>query len=167
MGTHDAPTLGEQIAARGALEADIASALGRLVFAYSRFVSALHYCVAWHNDGQHLQRYPAIAEDLGAANLLKRIEAQARARFGEGSPEYTQYASWVRKAHKLRELRNVVMHSRWNIETHGRYAIAISTPPFVEPETSHTFTLQILLDASVRAKDLVIELNVLRERHAL
>ena len=64
-------------ARRDAAEKEITGLIGQLVFDYSRFVTALHFCVAWHNQGKDLDTYSSIAEDLDVADLLRRIEKQA------------------------------------------------------------------------------------------
>lgn len=109
----------EMFARRGATETEVATLIGQLVFSYSRFVGALHYCLAWHNDGANLDSYGESAEGPSSADLINKIASQAQARFGNGSPVFKKYTAWAERAHTVRELRNVIMHSRWGIEPYA------------------------------------------------
>ena len=159
-------TAGEMLARRSAAEKEISGLIGRFVFSYSRFVTGLHICVAWHNDGKDITTYPSVAEDLAVADLLKKIEKQGLAKFGRGSTAFKKYKSWLRSAHHLREARNIIMHSRWGIEPYGRHATAISTI-FVEPVREVVFTSDQLQQLCGACDDLMAELNQLREVHPL
>jgi hypothetical protein len=157
----------EMLARRDAARNEIASLIGQLVFNYSQFVTALHICVAWHSDGKDLDSYPSIAEDLAAADLLKRIEKQALGELGGGSVGLKKYRVWLRHAHQLRETRNIIMHSRWEIEPHGRHAIATATPVFVEPAKEIVFSANQLRNLCETCVNLRDELNKLREAYPL
>ena len=160
-------TLAETFARRDVTEENVASAIGRLVLAYARLSSALHYCVAWHNDGASLDSYGNRAEDFSVAELINRTDAQAKSRYGSRSDVYHKYRTWAGKAHATRELRNLIMHSRWGIESFGRHAIAISTPPFVEPRKEHVISTEELDAARRTCIDLATELGKLREKYPL
>jgi hypothetical protein len=152
----------EMFARRDATEAEVAALIGRLVFAYSRFTASLHYCVAWHNDGANLDSYGEKAEGLSSAELIKKIEAQAESRYGDNSVAFKKYRTWANRAHATRELRNVIMHSRWGIEPYGRHAIAISTPPFVQPTKERIITASQLKAACEACDNLANQLGALR-----
>jgi hypothetical protein len=153
----------EMLARRDAAENEVASLIGNLVFSYSRLVTSLHLCVAWHNDGKELDRYKTKAEDLAAADLIKKIEAQSKSKHGDKSDCFKSYESWAIRANAIRELRNIIMHSRWSIEPYGRHAIAISTPILVEPIKELTFTANQLRLACSECDSLNRELNKLRK----
>jgi hypothetical protein len=157
----------EMFARRDAAESEISGLIGQLVFNYSRFVTGLHLCVAWHNDGKDLDNYPSIAQDLAVADLLSRIEKQALAKLGRTSGGFKKYKTWLCRAHQLRETRNIVMHSSWSIEAFGRHAIAISTPVFVEPVKEIIFTADQLRKLGQTCHTLMGELNRLRDEHPL
>ena len=157
----------EMFARRDATEQAVASVIGQLVFAYAKLNSALHYCVAWHNDGADLDSYGNQAESLSVAELINRIEAQAKYRYGSDSAAYKQYKSWTKKAHATRDLRNLIMHSRWGIETYGRHAIAISTPPFVEPQKERIVSTVELMTARDICINLANDLGALRQQFPL
>ncbi|GAA0887671.1 hypothetical protein [Rhodanobacter soli] len=167
MEDFDSMTASEMFARRDATENEISDLIGQLVFNYSRFVTGLQLCVAWHNEGKDLDSYPSIAEDLAAADLLKRIEKQALAKLRDTSTGFKKYKSWLHRAHQVRETRNIVMHSRWGIEPYGRHAIAISTPVFVEPAKEIIFTADQLRQLCQTCEKLSVELNKLREEHPL
>lgn len=150
-------------ARRDATEKEVSALIGQLVFAYSRLVTGLHLCVAWLNDGKELDAYGTKAEDLAAADLIRKIEAQAKTKLGVKSAYFISYESWTRRAHAIRELRNVVMHSRWVIEPYGRHAIAAPTPIFVEPAKELTFTADQIRYACSECDSLTRELNRLRK----
>jgi hypothetical protein len=157
----------EMFARRDATEKEVATLIGQLVFSYSRLVSALHYCVAWHNDGADLDAYGKNAEGYSSAELINKISSQAQTRFGSASPAFKKYAAWAKRAHAARELRNVVMHSRWGIEPYGRHAIAISTPPFVKLQQERIVTSSKLQAACETCAALATELGELRGKFPL
>lgn len=154
-------------ARRDATEAEVAALIGRLVFAYSRLTSALHYCVAWQNDGASVDTYGERAEGRSTAELIKQIQAQAEARYGCSSPAFEKYGAWAGRANAAREFRNVIMHSRWGIEPYGRHAIAVSTPPFVQPIKQHIISSSELKAACEDCDSLVHELGELRRAYSL
>jgi hypothetical protein len=156
----------EMLARRKAAEEEIAGILGQFIFKYSRFVTALHCCVAWHNDGKDVHGYRELAEDLASAELLKRIEKQATAKLANNLAVHKKYKDWLRLAHQLRETRNLIMHSRWGIEAYGRHAIAAS-PIFVEPVREKTFTTEALKQICDQCERLSEELYKLRDAHPL
>jgi len=152
---------------RHSTEQEVSRLIGQLVFAFSRLVQGLHLCAAWHDEGRHLHAYPSIAEDLGAAKLITRIREQARQRFGEGSEPYLEYRAWSKRADAVREQRNIIMHSTWSIEAYGRHATAISTPVLVEPASTHTYSVQQLLELCEACGTVASELSRLRKRYPL
>lgn len=157
----------EMFAKRDATMAEVATLIGQLVFSYSRLVSALHYCVAWHNSGASLDTYGESAAGFSSADLINKITSQAQARFGGNSPAFKQYAAWAKRAHEARELRNTVMHSRWGVEPYGRHAIAVSTPPFASPQQERIITSSTLQVACETCDALASELGALRGKFPL
>lgn len=157
----------EMFARRNAARDEISGVIGQFVFRYSRFVTGLHLCVAWHNDGSALDGYPAVAGDLAVADLLKRIEKQVLIKFEGESCAAESYASWLNRAHQLRRIRNTIMHSRWNIEAYGRHAVATSTPILVEPGRELIFTAHQLRQHCQDCEELSEELGTLRTTHLL
>lgn len=157
----------EMLARRNAVRDEIAGLIGQFVFSYSRFVTGLHLCVAWHNDGDALDSYPAVAGDLAVADVLNRIEKQVAIKIASESCAAENYASWLVRAHQVRRTRNAIMHSRWNMEAYGRHAIATSTPILVEPATELIFTAQQLRQCCQDCEELSDELGRLRANHPL
>jgi hypothetical protein len=160
-------TVIEICARRDVAKNEISGLIGQFVFNYSRFVTGLHLCVAWHNHGKDIDSYPSIAEDLAVADLLKRISKQASTKFEDRSVGLRKYNGWLRRAHELRETRNIIMHARWGIEPYGRHAIATSTPVFVEPAKEVIFTVDELRRLCHACDKLGEELNILRKEHPL
>ncbi len=148
-------------------EQEVSKLIGQLVFAYSKLVNNLHVCVAWHNDGRDIDKYGKIAEDLAAAELIKRIERQAETQFGKDSEQHRRYKYWATRAHKVREQRNIIMHARWSIEPYGRHAIATSTPVFVEPPNTIVYTTGALADICSDCDYLAEELMQLKNKYPL
>lgn len=159
-------TLYQMMERRNSTEQEVSRLIGQLVFAFSRLVQGLHLCVAWHDDGRQLRAYPSVAQDLGAAALIKRIKEQAALRFGESVP-YQEYAAWSERADEIRQHRNIIMHSTWSVEAYGRHAIAISTPVFVEPARTHTYSVQQLVELCEACSAVQSELSRLRKRYPL
>lgn len=156
----------ELFARRQAAEAAIAQGIGKLVFQYSRLISALHLCVAWHDEGKGLDSYGDTASDLAAWELLNRIERQARAKLAEEPAALKLYLAWLRRVHAVRTFRNLLMHSRLGIESYGRYAIATSTI-FVEPPTTTNITVEDLEAQCDACDKLMSDLSKLRREHPL
>jgi len=160
-------TINQMLVRRASTEQEASRLIGQLVFAFSRLVTGLHLCVAWHNDGKDVMKYGEIAEDFAAADLIRGIERQAESRFGKESEQHKKYRYWAARAHKIREQRNIIMHSRWSIEAYGRHAIAVSTPVFVEPESPVTYTLGALADICSDCDVLTNDLAQLRQKYPL
>ena len=59
------------------------------------------------------------------------------------------------------------MHSRWGIEAYGRHAIAIPTPPFVDPKKERIVSTDELVTVREDCLSLAKELSALRERFPL
>lgn len=57
-------TASERLAKRDAVRNEVASLIGQLVFNYSQFVTSLHLCMAWRDEGKGLEGYPSVAVDL-------------------------------------------------------------------------------------------------------
>ncbi|GAB6197332.1 hypothetical protein [Lysobacter xanthus] len=157
----------EMMARRHAAEKEIGDLLGQLVFGYSRFVDAINLCVGWRNNGSDLENVKKASEATGTFQLLQMLDAYAREAFGAKASSYKKYRVWLAKAHRLREQRNLLMHSRWYIEAYGRHATAISTPILVEPVVSHVITPDVLRDLCATCGNLVKELSKLRAEHPL
>lgn len=157
----------EVFARREITEKEVASLLGQTIFAYSRFATELHLCVAWLNEGKNRADYISKAEDLAVAELLKILEKQATVTLEQESLGFKRYTAWLYRAHQLRKIRNTIMHSRWGIDHYGRHAIAVSTPVLVTPTKEHIFTLEKLNNVCHTADELINELNLLRKEHPL
>jgi hypothetical protein len=157
----------ERFAMQRATEAEITGLLGQFFFAFSNFVTALHFCVAWHDWGKGLDEYGGIASDLGTADLLKRIERQVLKVYSSDRSVQRQYGKWLEKAHELRERRNLFAHSRWHTEAYGRYAVATSTPVFVDPPLEHHFSVEALQSICASIAPLISGLNALRRKYPL
>jgi hypothetical protein len=115
---------------------EIATAIGEFLFAYSRFVTDLHLCVAWQGRGAEART----TKDLGVAALLGAIEDHGRASIAADSTPKEEFERWLGAAHRLRNIRNVLVHSRFGIEAYGRFMELVSTPVRVEPIDSRNFT---------------------------
>lgn len=148
-------------------ESQIVALLGEFIFRYSDFVTALHFCVAWHDWGATLDNYGDIADDLGTADLLARIRKQVQLKYGQDKVAFDKYSKWLMKANALRVVRNVIAHSRWKIEPYGRYGVAITTPVFVDPQIEQHFTVERLRELRESIHPLISELNKLRHTYYL
>ncbi len=157
----------EMFIRRNHTEKLVAGYIGQLVFAYSRFVTGLHLCVGWHNEGKELDSYSSKAEDFVAADLIRKIENQAHVKFEDKSEGLMKYKQWASEAHQLRQERNTIMHSRWGIETYGKHAIAVTTPVLVEPIKDRELTSKQLRELCNKCEQLNTELNKLRNEYPL
>lgn len=157
----------EMFVRRDHTEKLVAGYIGQLVFAYSRLVTSLHLCVAWHNEGKEYDSYSSKAEDIVVAELINKIENQAHVKFQNNSEGLMKYVKWANEANKLRRERNTIMHSRWGIEAFGRHAIAVTTPVLVEPINEIIFTTKQLRELCANCEKLDIELNKLRKDYPL
>lgn len=163
----DLMPMNEMFVRRNHTEKLVAGYIGQLVFSYSRLVTSLHLCVAWHNEGKELDSYSSKAEDFAAADLIKKIENQAHVKFIDKPEGLMKYKQWASEAHQLRQERNTIMHSRWGIEAFGRHAIAVTTPVFVEPIKEREFTSKQLRELCNKCEQLNTELNKLRKEYPL
>ena len=163
----DTMTAREMMARRAAAEQEIARLIGLFLFAYSRFVTAVHLAVAWFDHGAALDEHAERAGALSVGHLLKCIRERAQDRIPEKSKGWVSYIQWCDRANALRAARNDIAHARWGIEAYGRYAIAVTTPVLVEPAKQREFTAAQLQALSKECSELVEELSALRKAFPL
>ena len=162
---HNLPAT-EMVALRKAAERDLAELVGRFVFAYSRLETSIHLCVGWFDHGSALGARRK-AERLGTAELLDLISRQVSVKLCSDQAGAEAYGEWVRKAHEMREVRNILVHSRCAVVGSGDYLHAVSTPVLVEPSREHRFTAADIAAAIETCEALSVRLGILRKAHQL
>lgn len=91
---------------RAELEETGANLLGKLMFAFGRLEHALSLAVRSVDDGKYLDGSTFHAR---LASLERAVDARHRERGLLREP----YDSWIAAAHRLRQVRNDMVHGRW------------------------------------------------------
>ena len=163
----DTMTAREMMARRAAAEQEIARLIGQVLFAYSRFVSAVHLGVAWLDHGGALDAHRERAGALSVGHLLQAIRDRVRGRLSDKPEGAARYIRWCDRASVLRAARNDIAHARWGMEAYGRHAIAVTTPVLVDPPEQREFTAAQLRDLCEQCSGLANELSELRRSFPL
>jgi hypothetical protein len=159
---------GIQIAEREqALEAATASALGRLLFEFSRLDMNLGLCLVWVGGGGQLQSLTEKVDEFGFSKRLEALEKRVEAFLPAGSKGRMEYGNWLRRAHEMRRIRNELVHGRWTVDPRKYEAVNIVGLPTSPGQREIRYSLTALESIVAQVKDLGTVLNKLRDRWTL
>jgi hypothetical protein len=147
-------------AARVALQHDAESLLGRFLFAYAQFESALDLCLVKVGGGKDLEQRTVKIECSNFSEKLALLTADAHRSTCESSVR--AYGDWVADAHTVRKRRNVLAHGRLGIDVrHNGLTVTVSRATSEKPSSLH-FDLTGLQCLSAECERLIRILNNLR-----
>ena len=102
------------------LEGEAASALGRLMFAFSRLDTNVGLLVA---SIERIQGKEVPAENVAQLTFHKRLDRFATFLEREvslPSAAHDAYVEWIAAAHRARIQRNEFVHGRWGVDPYKR-----------------------------------------------
>lgn len=111
------------------MQAEAASLLGQMLFAFSYIDVNLGLCLAWADSGKRLE---ALSKSIEGQNIHAKLEALARQvaeKFPAGSKRRVAYEHWIERVHAVRVQRNQMVHGRWGIEARDHKVVNVMGLP--------------------------------------
>lgn len=122
-------TGGQLWARREAMQAEAASLLGQMLFAFSYIDVNLGLCLAWVEDGRRLEALSKSLEGQSIHTKLETLSRQVAEKFPVGSKRRAAYERWIERVHAARMTRNQMVHGRWGIEArHHKVVNVVGLP---------------------------------------
>jgi hypothetical protein len=142
------------------VERAAATELGYILIAFGRLDVNLGLACAWKGDGKELE---TLSESLDErfCSRLQVLQAATNDRYPTG-PGRDAYESWIADAHRIRMLRNQMVHCRWGF-THDGFAVSVSGLPNSARHAEQRFTLEELASVHAEIVQLTTTLIMLRE----
>lgn len=109
-------TMGQLWARHEIIQAEAASLLGQMLFAFSYVDVCLGLCLAWANDGARLEALSKSLEGQSVKARLDTLSEQVATKFPAGSKRRTAWDRWIERANAARAQRNLMVHGRWCVE---------------------------------------------------
>lgn len=156
-------TAGELRARREALEQGAATALGFMLFEFSRLDVNLGLCLVWVNSGAKLHSLTETVAELNLNAKLLELSKHVEAKLPNGSKRHKAYVAWLERAHKVRQQRNELVHGRWGIDAHKNKVVNIIGLPTSGSQQTVEYTIEELAAINQELRLLQHELNRLRE----
>ncbi|RYE40470.1 MAG: hypothetical protein EOP21_09555 [Hyphomicrobiales bacterium] len=118
-------TAGQLWTRREAMQAEAASLLGQMLFAFSYIDVNLGLCLAWVDNGTRLE---TLSKSVAEQNIHTKLEALLKhvaEKFPAGSKRRVAYECWIERVHVARVQRNQMVHGRWGIEAHRHKVVNV------------------------------------------
>lgn len=129
-------TAGQLWARHDAIQAEAASLLGQMLFAFSYFDVCLGLCLAWANDGARLEVLSKSLEGQSVKARLETLSKLVATKFQAGSRKRTAWDRWIERAHAAREQRNLMVHGRWCVEARRHKIVNVVGLPSGSPRST-------------------------------
>ncbi len=155
-------TAGQLWARHDSMQAEAASLLGQMLFAFSHIDVNLGLCLAWMDDGKGLEALSKSIEGQNFHAKLQTLSKQVAEKFPAGSKRRTAYERWIERMHTAREQRNQMVHGRWGIEARRHKVVNVVGLPS-GTQQSIEYTLAELTAFNDELGALARELSRLRE----
>lgn len=98
------------------MQAEAASLLGQMLFAFSYIDVNLGLCLAWTDNGTNLEALSKTIEGQNVYTKLQTLSKHVAEKFPAGSKRRRAYEAWIERVHVAREKRNQMVHGRWGVE---------------------------------------------------
>jgi len=143
------------------LESEAATALGYIIFEYSRLDMELGLFLVWSGEGQRLEQLTKSLNDSNFSNKLALLKSQVKSKY-KGTPAFDPYAQWLNDAHAIRILRNDLFHGRWGFLPEQKCVANVVGLPTSPNQTETCYTIPQLQESSRTIADLRSRLSKLR-----
>jgi len=159
-------TAGQLWARREAMQAEAASLLGQMLFAFSYIDVNLGLCLAWVDNGTRLETLSKSVAEQNIHTKLETLLKHVAEQFPAGSKRRVAYECWIERVHVARVQRNQMVHGRWGIEAHRHKVVNVVGLP---SGTQHCieYTLEELTAFNEELRALGQELARLRKHWPL
>ncbi|MGN7740836.1 hypothetical protein ACTJKT_12675 [Pseudomonas sp. 22526] len=118
-------TAGQLMARREAMQAEAASLLGQMLFAFSSVDVSLGLCLAWLDNGTKLETLSKSIEGQNIHTKLETLSTRVAERLPAGSKHRAAYERWIERVHAARFRRNEMVHGRWGVDTHRHKVVNV------------------------------------------
>lgn len=99
-----------------AIQAEAASLLGQMLFAFSYIDVNLSLCLAWVDQGTKLEALSKSVESQSLHTKLETLSKYVEQKLPAGSKRRVAYERWIERVHAARVIRNQMVHGRWGVE---------------------------------------------------
>lgn len=148
------------------MQAEAASLLGQMLFAFSYIDVNLGLCLAWMDSGANLEALSKSIEGQSIHAKLETLSKQSAAKLPAGSKGRAAYERWIERVHAARVQRNQMVHGRWGIEPRSHKVVnVIGLPSGTQQSIDYTLAELTAFNDELRA--LERELGRLREHWPL
>lgn len=124
--TPDPGETGAQLWARhDAMQAEAATLLGQMLFAFSSIDVNLGLTLAWRDNGERLE---ALSNSIAGQSIKVKLDTLSKCvaeKFPAGSKRRLAYDLWIERVHAAREQRNQMVHGRWGVEAYRNKVINV------------------------------------------
>lgn len=148
------------------MQAEAASLLGEMLFAFSYIDVNLGLCLSWVDNGTKLE---ALSKSIEAQNIHTKLETLSEhvvEKFPAGSKRRVAYERWIERVHAARVQRNQMVHGRWGIEAQRHKIVNVIGLP-TGTQQCIDYTLEELTAFNDELRALVQELARLRHHWPL
>ncbi|WDH25599.1 hypothetical protein [Pseudomonas chlororaphis] len=118
-------TTGQLMARREAMQAEAASLLGQMLFAFSSIDVNLGLCLACLDNGTKLETLSKSIEGRKIHTKLKTLSTRVAERLPADSKHRAAYKCWIERVHAARLRRNQMVHGRWGVEAHRHKVVNV------------------------------------------
>jgi len=98
------------------MQAEAASLLGQMLFAFSYVEVNLGLCLESAGRGKNLDVLPKPVDGLNIHAKLEMFSKYVAEKFPTGSKRRVSYERWIERVQLARVLRNQMVHGRWCVE---------------------------------------------------
>ena len=157
----------EASVAVAALEQAVATVLGQMLFEFARLDMALGLCLAWSDHGRQIDARTSLISNYGFHKRLDYLRTLVFEAFPAESKKHTEYCEWCTRAHKVRLVRNKLVHGRWGIDPYRQHAINIVGLPTSSDQAETRYSIEELEATLAEMKFLGAWLSALRRQSPL
>jgi hypothetical protein len=147
--------------ANNSLESEAAKALGYIIFEFTRLDMELGLFLVWSEEGRKLEMLTKELNESNFNSKLSLLKEKTNLKYKE-SPAFDLYASWLRKAHAVRILRNDLFHGRWGFIPEQQCVANVVGLPTSPKQTETRYTVNQLQESVKKISALRNQLSKLR-----
>ncbi|TBR36052.1 MULTISPECIES: hypothetical protein [Dyella] len=152
---------------RDLLVHEAATALGLLIFEFTRLDMELGLFLTWSDNGQSMGE---LVKKVSAQTFSQRMDLLrqlAVKRYAESPETQKSFFTWLADANKLRVIRNELFHGRWGFEPRDGRVANVTGLPNSDEQQSTFYSISELHDIVETTRSLRTRLDDLRSSHPL
>lgn len=146
---------------RDRLEGEAATALGLMIFEYSRLDMELGLFLSGRDDGKSLKKLTRKVAGLNFNKRLELLEKSVAEHFSDSPDAIERYGHWLTDAHAIRELRNQLFHGRWGVSPTQQVVVNVTGLPTCPDQKTTPYSIAELHGVLVSMQKLRFRLQEL------